>query len=169
MMLHPAKGPMTGTGAAVVGTFALRHLTIEYFGKPAHAGMAPWEGVNALDAATIAYASISALRQQLKSETRCVQISVPFLMFSVHGVITDGGSAPNVIPAHTELKYIVRATTDKEVGKTLDKVVACFEGAAQVSGCKVKISVTDPVAELRNERTLAVSFVFLLLFSPNPD
>jgi metal-dependent amidase/aminoacylase/carboxypeptidase family protein len=71
MMLHPGPGPAgVETSGAVVRSYALQGIDIEYFGKSAHAGLAPWEGVNALDAATIAYSSISALRQQLKPETR---------------------------------------------------------------------------------------------------
>lgn len=70
MMLHPGRGE-PGTGA-VIRSLAYQPLRIVYTGKPAHAGVAPWEGINALDAATIAYTSISTLRQQVKPDCRYV-------------------------------------------------------------------------------------------------
>jgi metal-dependent amidase/aminoacylase/carboxypeptidase family protein len=115
MMLHPGRGPDgVKTTGMVVRSSALQGLEIEYTGKPAHAGMSPWEGINALDAATSAYTSISSLRQQLKPDTR------------VQGVITDGGGpAANVIPARTAMSYMIRGNTAKDVEHTVERVLAC--------------------------------------------
>lgn len=84
-MIHPV-GDYAGVGpgtACVIPTLAVREMDIEFFGRPAHAGVAPWEGLNALDAVYIAYGSISTLRQQLHPTDK------------VHGIITNGGKAPN--------------------------------------------------------------------------
>lgn len=70
MMLHPGQGPTEAPGGGVVRSLAYQHIQVEYKGKPAHAGLSPWEGINALDAATTAYVGISAMRQQLKPEVR---------------------------------------------------------------------------------------------------
>lgn len=84
MMIHPVGGMGEGPGTAgIVPTLAINTVNVEFFGKTAHAGGAPWDGVNALDAVNIAYSSISAMRQQLHTTDR------------VHGIITKGGDAPN--------------------------------------------------------------------------
>jgi amidohydrolase len=117
MMVHPVgdyAGVAPGT-ACVIPTLAVRELGVEFFGRPAHAGVAPWEGVNALDAVHLAYASISALRQQLHPTDK------------VHGIITHGGKAPNIVPDYTAMRYFIRAKTAKDVEELLAKVKACFE------------------------------------------
>lgn len=83
MMIHP--GGMEGaTGmGGVVPTLAIQTIEVEFFGRTTHAGAAPWDGINALDAVNIAYSSISAMRQQMHTTDR------------VHGIITHGGDAPN--------------------------------------------------------------------------
>ena len=102
--------------------------TITYTGKAAHAAAFPWEGVNALDAAVMAYTSISALRQQMKPTWR------------VHGIITNGGAKPNIIPEKSQLAYYIRAPSRSELETFLDKVTACFESAATATGCQVQIT-----------------------------
>lgn len=70
MMLHPGQGKGDAPGGAIIRSLAYQHIQAEYKGKPAHAGLSPWEGINALDAATTAYVGISAMRQQLKPDIR---------------------------------------------------------------------------------------------------
>lgn len=67
----------------IIPTLAINTIEVQFYGKTSHAGLAPWDGINALDAVNIAYSSISALRQQMHTTER------------VHGIITKGGDAPN--------------------------------------------------------------------------
>ena len=107
-------------------------LKIDYHGKAAHAAAFPWEGVNALDAAVMAYTSISALRQQMKPSWR------------VHGVFTNGGVKPNIIPEKASLQYYIRAPTLEELEVLREKVMACFNGVAKATGCSVEVSIPAP-------------------------
>ncbi len=122
MMVHPA------TKDVVDPEFlAVSHIDIEFFGKEAHASGAPDLGINALDAAVQAYVNVSTLRQQLKDSDR------------VHGIISHGGSAPNVIPRHTSMSWYVRASTDERLDEIRPKVLQCFEAAALATGCKLEV------------------------------
>ena len=97
-------------------------VTVRYKGHAAHAAAFPWEGINALDAAIIAYNSISMLRQQMKPSWR------------VHGIITDGGARPNIIPESSEMQFYLRAPTDEDLGILKAKIQKCFEGASLATG-----------------------------------
>ena len=101
---------------------ALENVTVNYKGHAAHAAAFPWEGINALDAAVMAYNNISMLRQQMKPTWR------------VHGIISEGGVKPNIIPEQTQLQYIIRAPTSEEVKVLRQKVTSCFEAAATATG-----------------------------------
>ena len=103
------------------------YVKVTYFGKAAHAAAFPWDGVNALDAAVLAYTNISVLRQQLKTTIR------------IHGIISNGGARPNIIPEQSEMRYSIRAPTTLEVKDVKAKVTACFEAAAKATGCTVEI------------------------------
>jgi len=92
MMVHP------GGKTQLTGPFlANNHLYFHFYGKPSHAGSSPHKGVNALDALVLLYNGISVLRQQLPDGVR------------VHGIITNGGQAPNVIPEYASAHYYIRA------------------------------------------------------------
>jgi amidohydrolase len=108
-------------------------LVMEFFGRPAHASAFPWNGVNALDAVILAFNNINALRQQMKEDAR------------VHGIITDGGRAANIIPDYTRAEFFVRARSVSYLNEMLDKVKKCAEAAAMASGCTVKISCPQPI------------------------
>ena len=103
------------------------HIDVEFFGKESHAAFAPQLGVNALDAAVQAYVNISTLRQAMYSTDK------------VHGVITYGGGAPNVIPAYTAMSWYVRAATKERLDELEGKVLACFEAAATATGCRYEV------------------------------
>ena len=122
MMVHPS--PFT---IIMLSSSALIPLNATYTGKASHAAGFPWEGVNALDAAVMAYNSISVLRQQMKPTWR------------VHGVFTNGGVKPNIIPEKSKLEYYLRALTVPDLETLKEKVVACFQAAALATGCEVKI------------------------------
>ncbi|PGS28797.1 amidohydrolase [Bacillus cereus] len=102
-------------------------LMIHPSGKTAHAAASPEEGINALDAIIQLYNSINALRQQLPSDVK------------IHGVITEGGKAPNIIPDYAAARFFIRAATRKRCAEVTEKVRNIAEGAALATGTKVKI------------------------------
>ncbi|KAH7324274.1 hypothetical protein B0I35DRAFT_369357 [Stachybotrys elegans] len=116
-------------GAAGLVTVAASKLTAEFFGKAAHAGATPWQGLNALDAAVSSYVNISMMRQQILPADR------------IHGVITNGGDAPNIIPEKTSMVYAVRSRTADGCQDLVRRVKACFEAAATATDCKVNVEV----------------------------
>lgn len=122
LMVHPSgKTRLTGP------TLANNHLYFHFYGKPSHAGSSPHKGVNALDAIVLLYNGISVLRQQLADGIR------------VHGIITNGGQAPNVIPEYASAHYYIRANTREEVLALEPRIRAIAEGAALATGTTVKI------------------------------
>lgn len=106
---------------------ARKELFVEYFGKNAHAGGNPWEGVNALDALVQAYNGISTLRQQIKPDER------------IHGAFLDVPKVANVIPAYTKSFWQIRSPTLEGLNKLIARVRSCVEGAALSTGCNVEI------------------------------
>jgi len=122
MMVHPGN-----RNTAVAFALACLELDVEFDGKAAHAAARPEAGLNALDAMVAAFVNIGLLRQQLRDSAR------------VHGIITAGGQAVNVIPHHTAAKLLVRSEDDEYMDEVLKpKVLGCFEGAAAATGCELK-------------------------------
>ncbi|XP_009895884.2 xaa-Arg dipeptidase [Dryobates pubescens] len=121
-MAHPSQ-----ENAAYLPDVAEHDVTVKYYGKASHAAAYPWEGVNALDAAVLAYNNLSVLRQQMKPTWRA------------HGVIKNGGVKPNIIPSYTELEFYLRAPSMKDLSVLTEKVENCFKSAALATGCKVEI------------------------------
>ncbi|XOK64299.1 M20 family metallopeptidase [Paenibacillus elgii] len=109
-------------------SLAMDALQFEFFGKAAHAAASPYEGVNALDAVLLLFQSIGALRQQLRSHAR------------IHGIITEGGKAPNIIPDYAAAQFYVRSANRPYTDETVQKVIRCAEGAALQTGCTMKWS-----------------------------
>jgi metal-dependent amidase/aminoacylase/carboxypeptidase family protein len=103
-------------------------VQFEYFGKTAHAAANPYEGINALDAVLLLFNSINALRQQLESHVR------------IHGIITEGGTAANIIPEYAVAQFYVRAGNRPYTDETVRKVIRCAEGAALQTGAKLKVT-----------------------------
>lgn len=122
IMIHPMNETRIGSGSSLVA----RGVEFEFFGRPAHAAAAPHDGINALDAVIQMFNGVAALRQQLRPSVR------------VHGVITNGGGAPNVIPPYTSARFRVRATTPDEAEQVLQKVVRCAEAGALAAGTRVE-------------------------------
>ena len=123
LMIHPHEG-----NYYVTESLAMDALEVSFFGKPAHAAYAPWEGRNALDAMILTFNSLNALRQQVRPDAR------------MHGVIVDGGTAPNIIPERTTGRFYLRAKTRQNVNELVDKFKACVQGAALATGTSYKIS-----------------------------
>nr|CAG8458714.1 2215_t:CDS:10 [Entrophospora candida] len=123
LMVHPAHAD------AIYGNYlASASVNVEYFGKGAHAAGSPWEGANALDAVVSAYNSISLLRQQLHPTNR------------VHGIITNGGKALNVITDYASAKFNIRAPSKSQLTQLRYKITACFDSAATATACNVKLT-----------------------------
>jgi amidohydrolase len=122
MMVHPANEDTVDKPF-----LAVTHIDVEYHGKESHAAFKPQVGINALDAAVQAYVNVSTLRQALYPTDK------------VHGVITYGGGAPNVIPAYTAMSWYVRAATKERLDELYLRVVACFEAAAIATGCTYQL------------------------------
>lgn len=129
-------------------SLAMEALQFDFFGKSAHAAASPYEGINALDAVIALFNHISALRQQLISDVR------------IHGIITEGGSAPNVIPDKTQAKFYVRANTAEQLPDLIDKVKNCANAAALATGCTVEMSYYElGYANLSTNEPLSHAFM----------
>ncbi|HYB72310.1 MAG TPA: M20 family metallopeptidase [Candidatus Sulfotelmatobacter sp.] len=122
MLVHPSNRT-----EIVKLALGMRPLRVEFFGRASHAAAAPHQGVNALDGVLLAFAAIGALRQQVRSDAR------------IHGIIVHGGEAPNIIPAYAAARFMVRALDREYLEELSRRVVACFEGAAAATGCRLKV------------------------------
>ncbi len=143
MMAHPAP-----VDVAEARPFAVSHSHVSYRGKAAHAAAYPEQGVNAADAFTIAQVALGLLRQQLPHSTR------------VHGVMTNGGEAPNAIPAHTEGRWYVRADSLEQLAETEEKVWRCFEAGAHATGCELEVTPeSKPYSEFRADEQALAAYV----------
>ena len=127
MMIHPWPTERL-TGACL----AVAHFDVHFTGKEAHASAAPWQGVNALDAMTISQVALGLLRQQLPPGDQ------------VHGVITRGGGAANIIPAAVTGRFMARSRTIDGLAVLKARVRACFEAGALASGCTVEYEKLSP-------------------------
>lgn len=110
-------------------SLALDPVDIEFFGKAAHAGASPEKGINALDALILTYNGINALRQHLTSDVK------------IHGIILDGGTAPNTVPDYTRGRFYLRGATRQKVNEVYKKVEKIVEGAALATGCTYKMGL----------------------------
>ncbi|MBF4561342.1 amidohydrolase [Microbacterium sp. VKM Ac-2870] len=130
-MVHPSSG--SGT-SSVLGqrTTGVRRVAVTFHGRAAHAAGAPWLGRNALDAVVTAYQSVAQLRQHILPSDR------------LHGIITDGGAAPNIVPERASALFYVRSAEVGQLRDLTDRVVAVLEGAALATGTRAEIDV-DPV------------------------
>jgi len=122
MMVHPA-----GIDLTTMPCICVSEVEIIYHGKSAHASAMPHAGVNALDALITAYQTIAQLRQHIRPTER------------IHGIIKEGGLAPNIVPDLASGVYFVRAANAIELAELKKRVHACFEAGALATGCTVDI------------------------------
>ncbi|MEV6792076.1 amidohydrolase [Streptomyces sp. NPDC051320] len=135
MMVHAAPEDSVGASSLAIGAWE-----ITYRGTPSHAAVAPWEGVNALDAMTLAHTAVGLLRQQLPPGAL------------VHGIVTEGGQAVNVIPERARARYEVRAPTLEQLTSVRGRVRACFEAGALATGAQLELhNHGRDFAELRQD------------------
>ncbi|MFC1984769.1 M20 family metallopeptidase [Chloroflexota bacterium] len=142
MMVHPGT-----RDTAITRALAVHTLSVEFFGKAAHASARPEAGINALEAMLQSFTAINSLRQHIKSTAR------------IHGIITDGGQAPNVVPAHSAGMFLVRAEDDVYLDEIKQKVLNCFIGASTASGARLEYKWSNTrYAPMRNNMLLAQLF-----------
>jgi amidohydrolase len=142
MITHPGGG-----NRVVLNALACQTLDVEFFGKAAHAAASPESGINALEAMILSFNAIDALRQHIREKAR------------IHGIITDGGEAPNIVPAHTAGTFLVRATDEAYLEGLKERVINCFTGAAIATGARLVYHWADVrYASMLNNITLAKLF-----------
>jgi amidohydrolase len=122
MMIHPSN-----LNLATMPCIAISEVEVTYHGRAAHAAAMPYRGLNALDAVVTAYQSIAQLRQHIKQSER------------LHGIITEGGLAANIVPERAACRFYVRALDIHELGELKKRVHGCFEGAALATGTRAEI------------------------------
>ena len=138
MMVHPA-----GSDLLAPDMLAMIQLDVRARGREAHAAGFPWRGINALDAIVLGYMGVAALRQHIHPSER------------VHGIITHGGEAANVVPNLAAARFNVRSTSIERLDRLQRRVLACFEGAATAAGCELEHRFVGPYADLVTNGPLA--------------
>ncbi|KAL2162897.1 hypothetical protein VTH06DRAFT_6733 [Thermothelomyces fergusii] len=150
LMVHPGPGhniPAPFRGVAFGPMLANVKMRVHFTGREAHASIAPWDGVNALDAVCLSYNAISMLRQQIRPYER------------IHGVFRSAGDRPNVTPANCTVEYYCRSATKHGAEALWQRVQKCFEGAAIATGCDMRLEPINTYADLRFSRALCEAYI----------
>ncbi|HXQ90898.1 MAG TPA: M20 family metallopeptidase [Acidimicrobiales bacterium] len=127
MMVHPWP-----EDRLVATCLAVDHLEVHYRGRAAHASASPEQGINAADAMVTAQVAIGLLRQHLRRGDQ------------VHGIVTKGGDAPNIVPEETLGRFMVRARTLEDLAVLRPRIERCFEAGSLASGCSLEIRDLAP-------------------------
>ena len=142
LMMHPASVNLVS-----MPCIAMAELEVRYRGQSAHAAAMPERGVNALDAMVVGYQAVAALRQHIARDER------------IHGIITDGGQAPNVVPERTAGRFYVRAANEQNLAPLKQRVEACVRAGAEATGADVEIEWgAADYLDLRFNEPLATAF-----------
>ncbi len=120
MMIHPADADL-----ARMNAIAIQNLLVKFHGLAAHAAVSPHKGKNALDAAVLGYMNVAALRQHILPTER------------IHGIFTNSGEKPNIVPRETEMDWYVRSPTIESLQPLKQRVAQCLEAGAMAAGCTV--------------------------------
>ena len=128
MMVHPAPEETCARTS-----LAITDLDVRYTGKAAHSAIAPYKGRNAADALTVAQVAVGLLRQHLEDGQM------------LHGIVTHGGAAPNIVPANTSARYYLRAPDVESLHQLEARVRACFAAGALATGCAHDVIQVSPV------------------------
>jgi len=143
MMVHPA-----GVDLAEMHVLAITQVEVEYRGRAAHAAAFPHRGINALDALVTAYSTIAQLRQHIRATER------------IHGIITDGGQAPNIVPERAAGLFYIRAATAQRLARLKERVAACFRAGAEASGAELSLrTLGEDYSDMWTNRPLADAYV----------
>jgi len=142
MIMHPGvRDTATTEALACIG------LEVQFLGKAVHAAAYPEQGINALEAMILAFNAVNSLRQHIKNKAR------------IHGIITHGGEAANVVPAYSAAAFLVRAMDNAYLDELKQKVLNCFEGAALATGARLDYRWGEVVyAPMKNNLALAKLF-----------
>jgi amidohydrolase len=141
MMVHPFT-----VDVSEPRIIAVQQLAVTYHGREAHASGFPWLGINAADAMVVAQTAIALLRQQILPDDR------------IHGFITKGGDAANIIPRETRADYMVRAGTAERLEVLLGRVRDCFDAGALATGCSLEIGIDTAYTDMRHDSELAALY-----------
>ena len=142
MMTHP--GPLDVVEWPII---AAQQFRIRYTGKEAHASAYPELGINAADALTVAGVAIGLLRQHIRASDR------------VHGIVTHGGEAPNIVPAHTQAEYVIRGATLADLEMMRERVMRCFQAGALATGATLDVLPRhEPYAEMHHDPDIAAAY-----------
>jgi metal-dependent amidase/aminoacylase/carboxypeptidase family protein len=142
MLVHPDNADV-----ATANALACQGIEVEFIGRAAHAAARPEAGVNALEALLLSFAAINSLRQHIRSSAR------------VHGIITDGGKAPNVVPDHSAGSFLVRARDDAYLNELKERVLDCFKAGASATGAELRYKWDEArFATMRNNLGMAGLF-----------
>jgi amidohydrolase len=141
MMVHPFP-----TDVAEPDIIAVQQLNVTYVGRAAHASGFPWLGINAADALVVAQTAIGLLRQQLLPTDR------------IHGIVTKGGDAANIIPERTTAEYMVRAATSERLVELVAQVGDIFEAGALATGAKLELELDVAYKDMRHDPELAAIY-----------
>jgi len=138
MMIHP--WPNERLSAACL---AVDHFDVTYEGKEAHASAAPYEGINALDAVTIAQVAVGLLRQQLRPGDQ------------VHSIVAEGGAAANIIPRRAVARYMARSVTAERLAQLRERLAGCFEAGALATGATLSVTeLGNPFSHMESDQGL---------------
>ncbi|MDK2925060.1 MAG: hypothetical protein PWQ41_834 [Bacillota bacterium] len=141
MMIHPS-----GRTVLTAPSLAMDALEFRFRGRAAHAASAPHEGINALDAVILTFNAINALRQHVRSDVR------------IHGIITKGGEAPNIVPEEAVARFYVRAARRKYLNQVVEKVINCARAGALATGAELEVANFEySFDEMRNNSVLAAA------------
>lgn len=142
LMIHPA-----GVNLTAMPCICVAEVQVVYHGRAAHASAMPHRGINALDGLLLAYQAISNLRQHIRDNER------------IHGIVTEGGQAPNIVPERAAGEFFVRAANERDLAALKPRVQACFEAGAKGSGCEVEINWAGvDYLDLNTNAPLAAAF-----------
>ena len=138
IMVHPAGGDLTA-----MNVIAIQQIIVTYHGQAAHAAAFPYKGRNALDAAVLGYMNIAALRQHIRPEER------------LHGIFTEAGDKPNIVPSRATTHWYVRAGTRQRLEPLKERVFACLQAGADAAGCTMEFEWQEPVyADMRDNAAI---------------
>ena len=142
LMIHPS-----GVNLESMPCLAVSELDVVFEGRASHASAMPEHGVNALDALMIAYQAVAALRQHIRPTER------------IHGIITDGGQAPNIVPERAAGTFYVRARSGAELAPLKERVAGCFRAGAEATGARLDLRWSEvDYLELRDAAPLAEAY-----------
>ena len=142
LMVHPADAEL-----AAMDAIAVQQMWATYTGESAHAAAFPEKGRNALDAAVLGYTAVAALRQHIADGER------------IHGIFTDGGDKPNIVPARAQTEWMVRSPTLAGLAVLKERFLACLQGGADAAGCELSVEWQDVTyADMVDNRAIGLRY-----------